>query len=319
MNCRKSDRAKSDRVHPDGLSGKIDMQRETSVITSKWHGDRQVQSLLLTALALLSLTSGCARKPWGNPIADARYPATIEMLEEMRRDEALRSNCIDADVNIFLTSTVKNRAVSGYVQLMQPSSVKFVTANPLGQPLVAFVSDGHTVQFVNTIDGYYTDGSLPSFAKAFDIPKVAYTSDWGTWLTARLPRATTVTEIREDEENRGIWIGVADQAMKHEPGSTGPAREHVLIDPEKKIVLERAFTDTNGSIDARVSYANLLSETADAAPRQPGKITISGLDYSGKLVLEFSALQAIENCRISSFQLKRPPGYYYQPLPDNPM
>ncbi|SHO51058.1 hypothetical protein [Desulfopila aestuarii] len=286
---------------------------------SKRCGDRLSQSLLLTVLALISLSAGCARKPWGEPIAGSRYSATIEMLEEMRKDEALRSSCIDADVNIFLTSTVKNRAVSGYVQLMQPSSVKFVTSNPLGQPLVAFVSDGHTVQFVNTIDGYFTDGTLPSFAKAFDIPKVAYTSDWGTWLTARLPRANTVTEIREDEENRGIWIGVADQDVKNEAETSGLAREHVLIDPKNRIVLERAFTNTNGSIDARVSYTNLLPETQDATPLQPGKITISGLDYSGKLVLELSALQAIEGCRKSNFQLKRPPGYYYQPLPAKEM
>jgi len=284
---------------------------------SRRRNDRPAQVLLFAGLAILSLSWGCARKPWGEPIAGDRYSATIAMLEEMRIAETKRSACIDADVNIFLTSTVKNRAVSGYVQLMQPSSVKFVSSNPLGQPLVAFVSDGKTVQFVNTIDGYFTDGTLASFAKTFDIPKVASESDWGTWLTGRLPRGTTVTEIREDEKQRGIWIGVADHAVKKGSDIGGVIREHVLIDPEKRVVLERAFTNTNGAIDARVSYADLLPETAVATPLQPGTITISGLDYSGKLVLEFSALQAMENCRTSGFTLQRPPGYTYQPLPAN--
>ena len=300
---------------PSTTAGRADRSAQSAIVNNTWYKGRLSQSLLLIALALCTLPAGCARKPWGQTITGDRFSATLDILEEMRQAEALRSTCIDADVNIFLTSTVKNRAISGYVRLMQPSSVKFITSNPLGQPLVAFVSDGHTVQFVNTIKSYYTDGSLPSFAKAFDIPEVAYTSNWGTWLTARLPLARTVSEIREDEEKRGIWVGVTDQAKDHEHGTSQPVREHVLIDPVKKIVLERAFTRANGTIDARVSYTNLLPETPAAEPLQPGKITISGLDYDGRLTLEFSTLQSLDNCRTDNFRLTKPPGYYYQPLP----
>lgn len=285
--------------------------------TNKQRLGQLSHALLLTGITLLFLSSGCARKPWGQPVAEDRYSITVKMLAEMRRNETLRSSCIDADINIFFTSTVKNRAINGYVQLMQPASVKFVTSNPLGQPLVAFFSDGHTVQFVNAMDGYFTDGSLESFARVFDIPTVAYTSDWGTWLTARLPRAIEVTEVREDENNRGFWIGFTDKARKEMGMPNRPIVEHVLIDTDRRIVLERAFTNTKGSIKARISYEDLLPETAEGQPLQPAKITISGLDYSGKLVLEFSALQAVESCRPGNFQVTRPAGYRYQPLPED--
>jgi len=278
--------------------------------------DRLVPVLALIAgIAALSLSSGCARKPWRQPVSTDQYGSTLELLAEMRQDEAERSNCIDGDVDIFFTSTVKNRAVSGYMQLMQPTSVKFVTSNPLGQPVVAFVSDGQTFQFVNTMDALFMDGSLASFARTYDIPTVAYSSDWGTWLTGRLPMASKVTEIREDEKKRGIWISMTSPATKTGGTRSGAIGEHVLIDPTQRRIVERAFTSSNGSIEARINYDDLQPEIPGGAARQPGKITITGLDYSGRLILYFKDLQTVEDCRPSDFRLTRPSRYHYQPLP----
>jgi len=275
---------------------------------------RSGRALLIAAsIALFLVAPGCARKPWRQPVTEDRSASVIDLMAQMRQSEQKRSSCIDADVNIFFTSNVRNRAVGGYMQLMQPSSIKFVTSNPLGQPLVVFVSDGHDAQFVNTMDAFFTDGDLTAFAQAFDIPPVAYASDWGTWLTGRLPRTTGVTSIREDEKERGIWVSVGNTAAMVS-GTIDPLYEHVLIDPAERRILSRVFTDSSDTVEARIDYDGWIAETTGAAPLQPGRITISGLDYGGRLVLDFSGLRAMEGCRKSNFLLNRPPGYRYQPL-----
>jgi len=269
--------------------------------------------LTAAAIVLFLVATGCARKPWRQPVTEDRSAAVIDLMAEMRQSEDKRSSCIDSDVNVFLTSTVKNRAVGGYMQLMQPSSLKFVTSNPLGQPLVVFVSDGQSAQFVNTLDAFFTDGKLTAFARSFDIPPVAYVSDWGAWLTGRLPRTTGVTSIREDEKGRGIWVSVSGAATSMS-GAHDQLQEHVLIDPAQRRILSRVFTDNSDTVEARIDYDGWLAETTGAPALQPGRITISGLDYGGRLVLDFSGLQAMEDCRQGNFRLNRPPGYRYQPL-----
>lgn len=269
--------------------------------------------LIIIGLAVLAISTGCARKPWREPLAAPQRDDVLQVLAELRKGEADRGTCIDSDVNIFFTSTVKNRAVSGYMQLAQPASVKFITANPLGQPLVAFVSDGRKVQFVNTFEKYYTDGDLAVFARLFDLPPAAYASDWGKWLTGRLPAADRITDIRQDESQHGVWVSFAAPTGKEEH----PVTEHLLLDPEKRQMLGRVFTDVSGSIAARISYSDWLPADADNRSRQPGKITISELDYGGRLELRFSSLQPMDPCTSKNFTLPRPPGYRYEPLPED--
>lgn len=269
----------------------------------------------LISLAVMALSSGCARLPWKQPLDAGRQAAVRQVIDEMRRAETSRSACIDADLKIFFTSTVANRAISGYMQLMQPAQIKFVTSNPLGQPLVIFVSDGERVQFVNTMQTLFTEGNLTDFARAYELPSLAFASDWSRWLTGRLPEALEITDLREDLQGRGIWISVADGTADGRHG-TVDFHEHLLVDPTRRLVIGRMFTDrSDNSIEATISYGDWLAERSGGEPVQPGTITITDLDYSGRLELAFSALQAADQCRPASFELRQPPGYQYQPLP----
>jgi hypothetical protein len=283
--------------------------------TSKLVQSRSLLRLVAFGLMVMVVSSGCARLPWKQPVDAGRQEAVREVIDEMRRAEASRSACIDADLKIFFTSTVANRAISGYMQLMQPAQIKFVTSNPLGQPLVVFVSDGQRVQFVNTMQTLFTDGNLADFVRVYEIPPVAFASDWSRWLTGRLPRALEITALREDQQGRGIWVSIAAETSTDSSSMTA-LREHVLIDPAKKLVIGRLYTDRSGSdIEATIGYDNWLAERDGGELVQPGTITITDLDYSGQLELTFSALQASGQCRPASFELRQPPGYQYQPLP----
>ncbi|MFV0437663.1 MAG: hypothetical protein ACK5PS_09785 [Desulfopila sp.] len=272
---------------------------------------------LLALVAILALLggAGCARKPWGEPVTTDRYGPIMETIREMQQSDAARSDCIDSDVDIFFTSSVRNRAANGYLQLLQPKYLKVIIFNPLDQPLLAFVSDGTTCQLINTVDAFASAGPLASFATTYAIPPLASASDWGIWLTGRLPRTLNITAIREDEKNRGIWLSLADQP----PVVTGdhnaaPVREHLLIDTRQKRILERILASSGDSFKAHILYQNPQSEPPQDLGRQPEKITIDGLDYNGKLEIHFNDIQTIESCQPSDFRLKIPPGYQYQPL-----
>jgi hypothetical protein len=272
-------------------------------------------TIILFGIAVTLSFSACARKPWREPLADDGRKTVLQVINEMHELDAARSNCIDSDVNIFFTSHVKNRAVSGYLQLLQPDSVKFVSSNPFGQPLFAFVSTGSFFQFVNTLEQYFMDGGLYEFARIYDIPPFAISSSWGQWLTARLPETSDIIDIRRDSADRGFWVSINTQTGTQENESEQKRTEHILIDSENKLLLSRIFTGPQGRTEAEISYSDWLNHTSNEDNRQPGMITISGLDYGGEIVLKFSALQPMEGCIINDFSLQRPRGYQYQALP----
>lgn len=273
--------------------------------------------LLYLGLAAIITVTGCARKPWRQPIAADDRSAVLQVIDEIRQTESQRSTCFDTDVNIFFTSHVKNRAISGYMLLMQPASVKFISSNPLGQPLFAFVSDRRHFQYVNTFEQLFVDGEVAAFADLYDIPPVAYSAPWGKWLTGRLPATASVTAIRRDASHHGVWVTVADERATEQREQTAAGLEHLLIDMDNKLLLGRIFTDHDGAIAARISYDNWLDSTSGLLSRQPGRITVTELDYGGELVLEFSNLQPLDFCSVKDFYLRRPPNYRYEPLPSN--
>jgi hypothetical protein len=286
--------------------------RQTELLTGYF--TRSVVAMFAIA-ATLSL-SACARKPWREPLADDDRRTVLQVIDEIRERDAGRSDCIDSDVNIFFTSHLKNRAVSGYVQLMQPNSVKFVSSNPFGQPLFAFVNTGSFFQFVNTLEQYVMDGDLNEFARMHDVPLFAVTSSWGQWLTARMPEADDIVDIRQDSSDRGIWVSISSR-MSNTAGNESQKQrtEHLLIDRENKMLLGRIFTDAYDRTEAEINYSDWLSDASEEERRQPGMIRISGLDYGGEIILKFSALQTMEGCTINDFYLQRPMGYQYLPLP----
>lgn len=275
---------------------------------TEFHSQPRLGTLILVSLAIMVTVTGCARKPWRQPIAEDSRGMMLQVVDEMRQADAQRATCIDADVDIFYTNHLKSQAINGYMQLMQPASVKLISSNPLGQPLIAFVSDGNSIQFVNTFDQFFTDGNLKDFAELYEIPQVAYERGWGNWLTGRLPSKGDVTALRQDEAQRGIWVSIAATE------ATTPLNEHLLINPEKKLLLGRIYTDDKDNIDARVDYSNWLPGSSGDPSPQPGQITITHLDYGGKLLLRFADLREMEYCSGRDFILHRPPGYRYEPL-----
>lgn len=265
------------------------------------------QLLILSSAALF--ISGCATKPWRGSLTDAQREAVLIALDDMRDSEKKRSTCFDADVNIFFTSHLKNRALSGYIQIMQPSWLKFITSNPFGQPLFAFTSDGNDFYYIDTTSRVFMDGNVELFGNKHDSPPFVYKQPWGNWLTGRLPDSDVITGIREDREARGIWVSFA-KILPENDQSKGKGTEHILLDVTQRRMLSRVYTNESESVEAEIAY----SQWREDSPWQPENISISRLGYGGRLVIDFSALQDMHHCSEKDFRLKKPAGYYYSSM-----
>lgn len=279
------------------------------------HLKKSSTPLILFSLAIIVSLSGCAQKPWRDSLNDSDRLAVLKTLHYIRNSQASRSSCIDADLNIFFTSHFKKRAISGYVQIMQPSLLKFIVSNPFGQPLFAFTTDGSQFNQIDTAQQQFMDGDLETFARIYDSPPFMYNRPWGKWLTARLPDSEFITDIRKDSSDRGSWVTIVNQAKieADEPQPTAAAAEHVLIDIDNRRLLGRIFTGRGGDIEAEITYSDWSTDNN----WQPGKITLEGLDYGSRIVLELTEMSNMGYCSATDFRLRKPAGYTYTPVWEN--
>lgn len=262
---------------------------------------------ILPVLILFMLT-GCATKPWQDTLSDDGRGPMLDVLEEIIERQAYRPRCFDADVTIFLTSYVKDRAASGYTQVMAPDTVKFVTSNPFGQPVFAFVGDQKNFQYVNTLNRTYLDGDINAFASIYEIPVEDFSGAWGDWLSGRIPEnITDIVEMRVDYSEQGVWV---EYAPPGEITPTATKHEHLLINTEQKMLVARTLTDHNGKIIARIDYFNRSAPPLS----QPQTLKVSQLSYGAELEINFSNVLPMESCESQDFFIKRPAGYNYRRL-----
>lgn len=274
--------------------------------TSPASSDRFVP--IITSFLLLFALSGCAPKPWHGTLSDDGRKAMLDVIDDMVKLQQERPRCFDAEVRIFLTSYLQNRAASGYTQVMAPDTVKFITSNPFGQPLFAFVGNQQNFQYLNTLNRIYLDGDINEFASIYDFPLQNFSGPWGDWLSARIPEKTDdIIEMRADSAEKGIWVRYASRSGGKNHTGKG---EYLLINPEQKLLIARTITDENGKIIARIDYFNRTKPPL----LQPQSIVVTRLSYGAEFEVKFSDIREMENCEDQEFFLKRPAGYHYQRL-----
>jgi hypothetical protein len=258
-------------------------------------GVRLVLPLLIPALA------GCAGKPWTTPVTDLETITVTQTFEEMQERDASCYCCVDAKASLFWDGPGEDRTVSGFLQLMPPSSVKFVVTNPLGQPLYAMVTDGVEFQSVNTTLKQSVTGEISTLMMQYDIPQSLLSANWGYWLMGRLhEQGATIDAIRQDESGRGVWI-----TMRY-PGEGALAESHLLIEPAGKRLLTRVLVDQEGKTIAAIAYEHGAAQD-DCIPA--GKITITDLPYGSKLNIELTGILTDRVFTPANFRLKVPANY----------
>ncbi len=264
-------------------------------------------SVLAILLANLSLVAGCARKPWREPLAEDQAKAMGQTIAAMQAKDQHCPPCLDSEARLFFKNRLKTVAVSGYLLMKQPSLFKLVVANPLGQPLMAITSNGKTFQKVATMERNYLHGRVQSYGLYHDVPLSILNGDWGAWLTGRISsRQFEVEDVRQDEQNRGVWLTTAYVKAGQS------YREHILIEPDRQLILSRVLTSDKDAILANVTYSN---HREIGGCLQPERIAVSELDFGTEIQLELSDTREVEQCPASQFALPKPGGYTEQYMP----
>lgn len=255
-------------------------------------------------LFLLIFLSGCATKPWKDPLSEERQDSAAELLDNLAIRDQQCKETLEADLALFYRSPIEKKAIEGYFKFSLPNSYKFVITNPLGQMVWAVAGNNKSYQILNPLHHQYTAGNLDSFGIKNKIPSFFMDGPWSDWITARNRfRSEQVEMIREDKKGRGIWFSMPKTPLT---GNT----EHLLLDPQQSLIVMRLVTNSNGSILARMSYSDFI--LIDQC-YQPAQVEISGLDYGTEIKLNFSRI-ALEEER-QTFKLPVPPGYFRQFLP----
>jgi len=269
--------------------------------------DTRTTRLLLPLIVLLLLVGGCAKKPWRESLLPDQGRAAEQVFRSMQQRDAACPPCLDGDAVMAMKNHLDTRALNGYIQCRLPAHIKFIAANPLGQPLFAAATDGTRFTTINTAQRAALSGRMASYALLHDIPPAFFSGSWGEWLTGRVDQGRRGTPSwRADDEGRGTWVSFST-------GGEGQATTtHLLIDLHRALLLTRILEDGKGRILAEITYGG-WEELGGC--RQPTRITMHRLAFGGEISLDLSRMQADDRCRAGDFVLPIPPGYSRQTLP----
>jgi len=260
-------------------------------------------SFVFLLLSLLFI-SGCAQKPWGISLGEKEYEASFKLAREMAVQNTRCIKGFRSDLTLEYANPLGKKTISGYLQYSPITNYQFVASNPLGQPIVIIAGNQKKYQVINTLEKKYMAGGMTSFALRNKLPIHFLKGRWDDWLTGKNTIPTEyISDISSDKESRGIWITFED--------SKGVKNiSHLLIDPEKKIILERVLETIQEKPLATIQYANYLK---DQSCTQPQHIYISGLEYGATINLQLSETELSSD--IKMYRLKAPQGYLRQLRP----
>lgn len=260
--------------------------------------------LYLFVLVLSLLFSGCAQKPWTKSLGEDEYKQAFSLATEMNsRDNSCKMG-LETDLILTYTTPLEKQAFPGYLEFTFPATYKFVTSSPFGQPLFIVVGNQKKYNSINTPKQMYLAGGITSFALRNRLPIHFIKGRWYDWLTGKnLISTDYLTAIHEDKEGRGIW-------MTFEDNEAAGNISHLLVDPEKKVILQRLMTTRQKKNLATISYDNYANI---GGCQQPLHINIAELPYRVEIDLKLSATALSSEPK--SYTLTPPKGYLQQYRP----
>jgi len=278
--------------------------------------------LLFILLVLFSIP-GCGGRPWTDALGEKESDDVEKLFHQMRAAENLCFCCLEADITITLNSPLEKTSIGGYLQLMTPSSIKFIMTNPLGQPVFALTTNGKTFKSINTLKRKFLSGGLGSLMLHHNTPAYMLSENWVAYLTGRIPNGTVeIVGAYNDRENRGIWLTVrlSDGVRKR--------INHLLIDKEERKLLTRMIVNEIPEYEGseNESYENEDSEEIIAIItyddwlnkdncRIPTRLNISKLSFGSQVNIHLSEISTNLQLKPNNFTIKPPPGYLRQFLP----
>jgi len=153
---------------------------------------------------------------------------------------------VDATVRISGWFSNRKGKLSGYLQAKEPGYIKFVALNPLGQPILVFLSNGSDFKLLNILEGKAYTGPVNSetfkkFAPTGFAPETAY-----YWLTGRVEPGAEIIRVLRDKEKRGYWLRLK--------GDDAGIVHMILFAPEGARILRHVIVERGGDQVLDVEY-----------------------------------------------------------------
>jgi hypothetical protein len=271
------------------------------------------------------LFTGCGAKLIQTIPASPQEELTVSVaFQDMLENQANCGCCLDAEADATISAAnwlgERSGTMTGFLQAMQPSYIKFVGVNPLGQPLVVFITDGITFQNLQVPNSKVYQGDVRSAAFNRYMPVWFEPENGFYWLAGRIkPRNFEVVDIRRDKEKKDFWVQL------HYAGSQ--YRDMVLFDPHESVVLRHILIDNQERphIDAQYAdYQPLIDETVKDADkgteqkhdtgesvscRLPGSIRLVSHNNSGQINLQLHSFLPGSEFAEEDFTIDIPSGF----------
>ena len=265
----------------------------------RWATNKAGTTIIFLLVFAQLLLSSCARRPWTTVVEG---PQQKEIDQAFANFISAQSHCLagwDSDITIKWKSTLQTFSVNAYCQALEPSHLKLVVFNPLGQPIKIISINGETYLLIDALAKTSVTGNLHSWAIDNSIPDSLIERPWLEWLQGRSSASNDqIVEIRLDGQNRGAWLSVATDPNPR-------VSEYLLFDPENLRILERIILDDRGKKLAVIEYQRW--QQVDGCPF-PEEIAIGELPLGAKAWLGYTDTRWV-NLTPADFSLEIPPGF----------
>lgn len=263
----------------------------------------------LPVALLCLLLSGCANHRWDKPLDEEEHTEITNIVSEMQQADTTCPDSFNSEAHIFWKSPLEKAAVSGYLQLLSPSFIKFIVSNPLGQPIYAFASNGNTFQSLDIGKHMHIRGGIRSLAFRKEIPQVLVANEWFALLTGRIPsQPLTILQVQRDIADKTVWLLIAATQT-----STIFEQTWLHLDPMKRNVLGYLFLDKKGKTLAEILYDYSGDRVDNCIPTE--KTTITNLPWGVEIIVELKDIQTDTKFSKTDFTLPVPKGYKKQLQP----
>lgn len=261
--------------------------------------------ILLFIMALN--VSGCADKRWREPLKENDDKAVRSLISEEIEKRESCTCCVDAEVTLRWDTQLNDGGLSGFIQILLPSSIKLVAINPLGQPMYALSTDGKNFQAINAVKGVYKYGKISSFIERHNLPKDIFHEEWANWLSGSMKfDEDKLVELRGDIESRGVWLKIQKKAKAR------ISHEYLLYDAVNRQLLERVAIASNGHEIARIVYREWTAVNGCPLPQE---IEVYGISYGTDIFIRLKDIINDSTFSHTTFNLQLPPGYVQQYYP----
>ncbi len=209
---------------------------------------------------------------------------------------------VEVTASFFSLTGGRTGRISGYLLAGEPWLLKFVALNPLGQPLLIFVSNGRRFQTVLVSEGKGYEGLLRSGTVQRYLPAGFVDQPLFPWLVGRVSPATGVEVLGRDRAGTGYWLTF--------PSPGGSGRDLLLFDPATRLVLRRILEDRQGRTLLDVRYEEYRPVAGQGGCPLPGIVKVAGLPRKTSLVIEMSDMELLSpGLTAADFVVTLPPGF----------